>query len=315
MTAPDLADLGGEHRPPRLLVVDDQPVNVQALYQAFSADHQVLMATSGAQALKVAQSRQPDLILLDVVMPGIDGYEVCRRLKVDERTRDIPVIFVTGHDDAEAEVRGLEAGAVDFISKPIHPTVVRARVRNHLTLKAQSDLLRQWVYIDGLTGLRNRRYWDEQLAAEWSRALRNGTELSVVLIDVDFFKRYNDHYGHQAGDECLRRVAQALRGALKRPGDMLARYGGEEFAGLLPETSLDGALEVARQLGAAVDALDWPHADSQAAAHVTVSLGVCSKLAGTSAGDAARLVAGADVQLYQAKQQGRARACGAWLTD
>jgi diguanylate cyclase (GGDEF)-like protein len=301
VTPAELADYGVEGRPPRLLVVDDQPVNVQALYQAFSADHQVLMATSGVQALKVAQSRQPDLILLDVVMPGMDGYELCRQLKAHELTRDIPVIFVTGQDDPEAEVRGLEVGAVDFISKP-----------THLTLKAQSDVLRQWVYIDGLTGLRNRRYWDERLTAEWSRSLRNRTELSVVLIDVDFFKRYNDHYGHQAGDECLRRVAQAMRTALKRPGDMLARYGGEEFACLLPETPLDGALEVARQLSAGVDALAWPHAASDVDAHVTVSLGVCTKPADAT-GDAEGLVAAADLQLYQAKQQGRARTCGAWL--
>ena len=305
--------LGGpDPRRPRLLVVDDQPVNIQALYQAFAADHQVFMATSGEQALALCASKQPDLVLLDVVMPGMDGYEVCRRLKADEATRDIPVIFVTAHSDEAAETRGLDAGAVDFISKPINPTIVRARVRTHLTLKSQSDLLRQWVYVDGLTGVYNRRYFDEHLAAEWGRAVRAGTPLSVVLIDVDFFKRYNDRYGHQAGDDCLKRVAATLKAGLKRPGDMVARYGGEEFVCLLPDTPMAGALELARQLGVAVHGLQIEHADSAAAPVVTVSLGVCGKR-DDAVGTPEALVREADAQLYIAKSQGRHRACGAEL--
>jgi diguanylate cyclase (GGDEF)-like protein len=305
--------LGGPNpRKPRLLVVDDQPVNIQALYQAFAADHQVFMATSGEQALALCASKQPDLVLLDVVMPGMDGYEVCRRLKVDEATRDIPVIFVTAHSDEAAETRGLDAGAVDFISKPINPTIVRARVRTHLTLKSQSDLLRQWVYVDGLTGVYNRRYFDEHLAAEWGRAVRAGTALSVVLIDVDFFKRYNDHYGHQAGDDCLKRVAATLKAGIKRPGDMVARYGGEEFVCLLPDTPMAGALELARQLGAAVHELQIEHADSAAASVVTVSLGVCGKRE-DAVGTPEAFVREADAQLYIAKSEGRHRACGAEL--
>jgi len=296
-------------RRPRLLVVDDQPVNIQALYQAFATDHQVFMATGGEQALALCASKQPDLVLLDVVMPGMDGYEVCRRMKAEDATRDIPVIFVTAHSDEAAETRGLEVGAVDFISKPINPTIVRARVRTHLTLKAQSDLLRQWVYVDGLTGVHNRRYFDEHLAAEWGRAVRAGTALSVVMIDVDFFKRYNDHYGHQAGDDCLRRVAAALKSGIKRPGDLLARYGGEEFVCLLPDTPLAGALELARQLGAAVHELQIEHVDSAAAPVVTVSLGVCCKRE-DAVGAPAAFVREADAQLYIAKSGGRHRACG-----
>jgi diguanylate cyclase (GGDEF)-like protein len=304
MNANLLPALDIEQRPPRLLVVDDQPVNIQALYQAFSADHQVMMATSGEQALKLAAVRQPDLVLLDVVMPGMDGHEVCRRLKADEATRDIPVIFVTAHNDEAAETQGLALGAVDFISKPINPAIVRARVKTHITLKTQSDLLRQWVYVDGLTGVRNRRYFDERLASEWARAVRNGSDLSVVLLDVDFFKRYNDHYGHQAGDACLRQVAAALRQTLKRPGDLAARYGGEEFGCLLPDADLLGGLEVARQLGAAVQALAIAHADSAVAPVVTVSLGVCTT-SGNIPGSAEALLRGADAQLYRAKADGR----------
>ena len=297
-------------RRPRLLVVDDQPVNIQAIYQAFAADHQVLMATSGAQALALCASQQPDLVLLDVVMPGMDGHQVCRLLKSDSATRDIPVIFVTAHHDEAAEAQGLDLGAVDFISKPINPRIVRARVRTHLTLKAQADLLRQWVYIDGLTGVYNRRHFDERLAAESARAMRNGAALSVVLIDVDLFKRFNDRYGHQAGDDCLRRVATALKAGIRRPGDLAARYGGEEFVCLLPDTDLSGALILARQLGAAVQALQIEHADSAVAPVVTVSLGVSSK-AGKSQGNAAALLREADAQLYRAKSRGRNQACGA----
>ena len=296
-------------RRPRLLVVDDQPVNVQALYQAFSADYQVFMATSGEQALSLCASRHPDLVLLDVVMPGMDGHEVCRRLKADAATCDLPVIFVTGHNDAAAEMLGLELGAVDFISKPINPKIVRARVKAHLTMKAQSDLLRSWAYIDGLTGVHNRRHFDERLTSEWGRALRAGSALSVILLDVDYFKRYNDRYGHQAGDDCLRRVAATLKIGLLRPGDLVARYGGEEFICLLPETDLDGALKLARRIGQQVFDQQIEHADSSAAPVVTVSLGVCSTSKGVS-GTALALLREADAQLYKAKANGRHQACG-----
>jgi diguanylate cyclase (GGDEF)-like protein len=309
-----LPDGIGEARLPRLLVVDDQPANIQALYQAFAADHQVLMATSGAQALALCASKQPDLVLLDVVMPDLDGHEVCRRLKADDATRDIPVIFVTAHSDESAETLGLEAGAVDFISKPINPRIVRARVKTHLTLKAQADVLRRWVYLDGLTGVSNRRCFDERLASEWARTRRNGNPLSVVLIDVDYFKRFNDRYGHQAGDDALRRVAACLAQGVRRPGDLLARYGGEEFIGLLPETPLEGALALAGQLREQVAALGIEHADSGLGGGLSISLGVSTRIIG-SEGSAETLVRAADAQLYQAKTQGRNRACGALLNN
>lgn len=296
-------------RPPRLLLVDDQPANIQALHQTFAADHQVLMATRGEQALALCADQAPDLVLLDVEMPDLDGYEVCRRLKAHPATQDIPVIFVTAHSDAEAETRALEAGAVDFITKPINPRIVRARVRTHLTLKAQADLLRHWVYIDGLTGVHNRRHFDERLTDEWARAVRSGTRLSVLLIDVDFFKRYNDRYGHQSGDDCLRRIAAALRATLKRPGDMVARYGGEEFVCLLPDTALAGALTLAAEMGSAVRALQIEHATSDPLPVVSVSAGACCK-PDDAVGSAAALLREADAQLYIAKSRGRNQACG-----
>jgi diguanylate cyclase (GGDEF)-like protein len=307
-------DPGPEPRRPRLLVVDDQRINIRALYEVFSADHQVLVATDGEQALVQCAVQQLDLVLLDVMMPGIDGFEVCRRLKADAATRDIPIIFVTAHNDVAAETRGLELGAVDFISKPINPAIVRARVKTHLTLKAHSDLLRQWVYFDGLTGAHNRRCFDERLAVECARATREGSALSVILLDVDFFKRFNDRYGHQAGDDCLRRIAEAMKAVVKRPADLVARYGGEEFVCLLPQTPLAGALVVARELCQRIHALKIENADSSAATAVTASLGVCTRPIGTLA-TAAQLLRGADVQLYAAKSNGRNQICGTELAS
>jgi len=301
---------------PKLLVVDDDPINIQALYRAFADDHQVLMATTGTQALEMCLTRQPDLVLLDVQMPDMDGHEVCRRLKDDPATRDIPVIFVTAHNDSAAEAKGLDLGAADFISKPIHPKIVRARVRSQLTVKAHVDLLRHLAFVDGLTGIHNRRHFDTQLATEWSRASRSGRPLSLLMCDVDFFKRYNDHYGHQAGDDCLRRVATTLRATLKRPADLIARYGGEEFACILPDTDLDGALHLAEQLRQAVRAAGIEHAASVTADVVTLSIGAACQLPGPgmSTGNAAVLLRAADKQLYCAKELGRNQACGAAIS-
>ncbi|MDP1647403.1 MAG: diguanylate cyclase [Rubrivivax sp.] len=294
---------------PKLLVVDDQAINIQVLYQAFAADCQVFMATTGMQALQVCRDKLPDLVLLDVVMPGMDGFEVCRQLKADEALRHIPVIFVTSHDDPEQETKGLDLGAVDFIAKPVNPKVVQARVKTQLTLKFQADLLRQLVFLDGLTGVYNRRFFDPQLALEWARSVRTGTPLSMILLDVDFFKRYNDHYGHQAGDDCLKQVAATLRSNLRRPADVVARYGGEEFACILPETAFDDATELATQLERHVRALDIAHAHSDAAPVVTISLGVAAR-EGATGGSASELLGLADAQLYRAKSSGRARSCG-----
>jgi diguanylate cyclase (GGDEF)-like protein len=270
------------------------------------------MATSGAKALALCKEDPPDLILLDIVMPGMDGHEICARLKADEATRDIPVIFVTSQSDAEEETKGLELGAIDFIAKPVNPAVVRARVKTHLTLKAQSDLLRQMVFIDGLTGVANRRCFDERLDTEWQRAARNASPLALLLLDVDHFKRFNDRYGHQVGDECLRRVASAVKGGLLRPGDMVARYGGEEFACILPGTDFEGALAMGTGIEQAVRGLQIEHADSDVSAAVTVSIGVSTSLPDRD-DDPARLLALADAQLYRAKHSGRGRVCGAVL--
>lgn len=301
--------LDGTRSQPKLLVVDDQPINIQVMYQIFSADFQVFMATSGAQALALCKDNPPDLVLLDIVMPGMDGFEVCARLKACEATRNIPVIFVTTYTDAEQETRGLDVGAVDFISKPVNPAVVRARVKTHITLKLQSDVMRRMVFLDGLTGVYNRRYFDRQLAMEMARSVRNQTPLALVMLDVDFFKHYNDLYGHLVGDDCLRQIAITLKNSLRRPADLVARYGGEEFACILPETDFHDAMTLAAELELQVRALNIPHANSDAASVVTISLGVSGRR-GDTPGDASDLLAEADRQLYIAKHDGRGRVRG-----
>jgi diguanylate cyclase (GGDEF)-like protein len=297
---------------PKLLVVDDEPINLHAMYGIFAEDHQLMMANNGERALALCASLQPDLVLLDMVMPGMDGEEVCRRLKADDATRHIPVIFVTARSGEEAEARGLDLGAVDFITKPVNPHVVRARVRTQLTLKRQSDMLRQWCYVDALTEVRNRRCFDESLAREYARATRGNWPLSAILIDLDFFKGYNDRYGHPAGDACLRRVAGALKSVLQRPGDLIARYGGEEFACLLPDTTPDGAMMVAERLRHQVQELQIEHAGSKAADVMTISVGVCSTQP-TEETDFTELLSATDEQLYAAKARGRNQVSGVWL--
>lgn len=289
---------------PRLLVVDDQPVHIQVLHSLFAQECQVFVATSGTRALEICAANPPDLVLLDIVMPGLDGHEVCRRLKANPVTADIPVIFLTAAAEPAEEARGLELGAVDFINKPISPAVVRARVRTHLTLKRQADSIRQLAFLDGLTGVCNRRLFDQQLPAELARGQRSRQPLTLALIDIDHFKRFNDHYGHQAGDDCLRAVSRCLKAGMRRPGDMVARYGGEEFACILPETPFPQGVSVLRDVERAVRGLAIAHAGSDVAGVVTVSIGV----AGWKPGDpleSDRLLRQADEALYRAKRGGR----------
>ena len=300
-----MSNLASDERP-RILVVDDQPTNIQTLYQVLKGEYDVAMATDGSQAIELCQRRPPDLVLLDVVMPGIDGFEVCRRLKTDPATRDVPVIFVTARDSTEDETLGLEVGAVDFIAKPVNPPVVRARVRTHVALKRQAVLLRSMAFNDGLTGVANRRWFDERLQVEWLRCRRNKLPLSLILLDLDHFKAYNDRYGHQSGDDCLRAVAGAMKSRLGRPADLLARYGGEEFVCLLPETPIEGARAKAEDLGRAVLELNLPHADSSTAPVVTISRGVATAAPALD-GTQNDLLQRADEKLYAAKRAGRNR--------
>jgi diguanylate cyclase (GGDEF)-like protein len=292
------------HSLPKLLIVDDQPINIRVAHELFRHDCEVYMATNGEQALAKTRALLPDLILLDVVMPGMSGHEVCQQIKADPLLADIAVIFVTAHYDEADEVRGFELGAADFIHKPINPIITRARVQNQLLLKQQRDQLRSIALMDGLTGIANRRKFEGALARNWLQCARDRAPLSLFMIDVDYFKKYNDHYGHQEGDNCLKQIAQTIDLTLVRPSDLGARFGGEEFACLLPNTDSQGALYVAAKIEQAIRELAIPHQASEIADQVTVSIG-CSTITPTPKSDVHQLIAQADEQLYNAKNNGR----------
>lgn len=293
-----------------VLVVDDSKIIRNLLATILGKEHRVLLAEDGEAGLRMAQEHLPDLILLDVIMPGLDGYAVCARLKSDPRTEEIPVLFLSGLSSSEDEALALDAGAIDFITKPVRPVPVAARVRNQLELKRSRDRLRDLSLLDGLTGVANRRRFDRALESEWRRGRRSRAPLSVILGDVDWFKAYNDGYGHAQGDECLKLIARSFSESLLRPSDLAARYGGEEFVCILPETDAEGALEVAERIRAALKALQLPHEFSPASPFVSVSLGVATVHPDAEPGGSAALMRLADERLYQAKAAGRDRVVG-----
>jgi diguanylate cyclase (GGDEF)-like protein len=290
----------------RILIVDDSMTNIVALDELLRGDYEVEHVTDSEKGLEACRTRQPDLVLLDVVMPGIDGFEVCARLKRDPETRNIPVVFVTSRSDIADETRGLEAGAIDFIIKPFSGPIVKARVRNHLELARQRNLLSTLSFVDGLTGVANRRKFEEALEREWRRCARQHALLGMIMVDVDFFKLFNDTYGHQAGDAALKSVADCLGEHLNRPGDLVARFGGEEFVCLLPDTDLAGVRTTAERLAKAVINLAIPHEKSSVARRLTISLGGTAVQADAELSPS-DLVSCADALLYRAKQEGRNR--------
>jgi diguanylate cyclase (GGDEF)-like protein len=288
-----------------ILVVDDTVENLEFLISILQEQrYKVRPVTSGEAALLAVHSVMPDLILLDVKMPEMDGYEVCRRLKADPKTCDLPIIFVTALGEEQNESVGLELGAVDYITKPIKPAILIARVRNQLLLKQRTEELERLSCTDSLTCLANRRSFFDALEIEWRRSARSANPLSLIMMDLDFFKAYNDHYGHVAGDECLGRVGQTLCNAMKRAGDIAARYGGEEFVVLLPETDLEGAVKVAERLRNEIVDLDIKHARSEVADRLTLSVGVATVVPTTDE-SYRTLVHAADMALYEAKENGR----------
>jgi diguanylate cyclase (GGDEF)-like protein len=290
----------------KVLVADDDAVNRDVLGELLKPEYTVLLAKNGAQTLERAMRHLPDLILLDVMMPDMDGYEVLRRLRADPLTEHISVIFISGLDRPEDEASGLKMGASDYITKPFNQTVVMARVALHLQVVRQRRMLERLANIDGLTELANRRRFDEVYELEWQRARRSGRPLSLALLDIDAFKQYNDRYGHPAGDRALRAVARLAAGAMRRPADLAARYGGEELVLLLPETGAHEAQQVVAQLREAVAGLTIAHEASTVAKVLTASVGGATLAPGGAEG-AAELFEAADAQLYRAKQAGRIR--------
>ncbi len=289
-----------------VLIVDDELLNIELLGQSLNDSAEVIFSTTGTEALRLAADQRPDLILLDIILPDMDGYEVCARLKSNDKTKSIPIIFVTAMDQEADEAKGLEAGAIDYITKPFRPAIVRARVSNHLELKQYRDTLETLSAIDGLTGISNRRRFDETLEREWRRTQRLCGTISLIMLDIDHFKEYNDNYGHVAGDECLKRLARALAETMKRPADLAARYGGEEFACILPDTGAEGASWLASELRLQVESLAIPHAFSPTADHITVSVGAVTLFPAPDQSPE-ELVVFADQALYAAKAEGRNR--------
>src|SRR5260370_29592232 len=286
------------------------------------------MAASAAEALEVREDGTAiDLMLTDVDMPGLNGIELCREVKANPALRDIPILMLTGLTDEATLQEAFAAGASDYIAKPVRLSELMARVRSALSLKHELDQrkaherelvalterlrqvnenLERLSVLDDLTGIANRRFFNVLLGQEWGRAARSATPLALLMIDIDYFKNYNDHYGHLSGDRCLTTVATTLQKLVKRPADCVARYGGEEFVVLLPDTDLPGALVVGENLRAGIAALDLEHSLSAAAGRLTISLGVASTIPKCQT-TPEQLLAGADRAVYQAKGEGRNR--------
>ena len=311
-----------------LLVVDDEPVNRRVLVNQLGLhNYRILEAPDGEEALAAAARERPDLVLLDIMMPRMSGYDVCRQLRQDRPPADLPVIYLSAKNQLRDLLAGFETGANDYLTKPVSKAELLARVRTHLELldvhrnlerkvaersdelfRANEQLARL-ASLDDLTRIANRRTFDESLARTWAEHQRRGAELSLLLFDVDYFKRYNDCYGHQQGDAALLAVAGALVATLDRATDLAARYGGEEFAVVLPDTPSTGAITIARRIAEAVRALGLPHERSDASDRLSVSIGVATIVPRPTLGPE-RLIELADQALYRAKKGGRNQIAG-----
>ncbi|VEP16543.1 Response regulator receiver modulated diguanylate cyclase [Hyella patelloides LEGE 07179] len=304
-----------------ILIVDDNPANLAVLSQVLkSVGLKVRVATDGTSAIAQSEYDPPALILLDIMMEGIDGFETCRQLKANLKTQLIPIIFITALEDTEDKVKGLSLGAVDYITKPFQALEVLARVQVHLQLQLlakkiiqqnqelekANQQLQYLVNFDGLTQVANRRHFDRYIQQEWGRLQREKQPLSLILCDIDYFKNYNDYYGHPAGDDCLKKVAEALKNAVKRSSDLVCRYGGEEFAIILPNTDLAGAIKITQLIQLTIKELKLVHDRSPINKNITVSLGISSEIPHQQS-SVKFLINAADTALYQAKEQGRDR--------
>lgn len=322
-------------KPPLILVADDEKTLRLVLRRVMQQEgYEVIEAMDGEEALQLYQHKQPDMILLDAMMPGMDGFTCCAELQRRLGEDCPPVLMITALDDGPSVDLAFKVGATDYVTKPIHWPVLRQRVRRLLQtrwamtelrlqverermltdkqrkltedLEKANEELERLASVDGLTGIANRRYFDNYLEREWKRAARNHFSLSIIMCDVDFFKPYNDTYGHQAGDDCLKLVADVIVRHLKRPTDLLARYGGEEFAVILPDTLAEGAVYVAENIRQKLWERGIPHQGSRISDRVTLSCGVAT-IVPSAESQPRELIKTADVALYQAKQQGRDR--------
>ncbi|GGW84483.1 diguanylate cyclase [Alteromonas halophila] len=288
-----------------ILIVDDELINATILKNMLSTDYQCILASSGQEAVAICEDTHIDLVLLDMHMPGMNGVDVCTSLKKRARTRSIPVIFVTGSDEIETQNQCWEAGATDFLLKPVVLSTLLHRVSNHLLNKRRIELLQSLIYKDQLTGIYNRYYFNNELPRLLRQVVRDKGNVCAVMLDIDLFKKYNDTYGHVAGDEVISGVSQAIQKALRRPTDSAIRFGGEEFVLFLPYTGASGGQRVVEKVLQAVSQLQIEHALSPHGI-VTVSAGIYAAPAdeNTALDD---LISNADEGLYEAKENGRNR--------
>ena len=294
-----------EFKKPTILVVDDMTTTLLLLHDLLKDTYEVKIAKRGTKALEILESPNDiDLILLDIEMPDINGYDVCKRIKNNETIKNIPIIFITGRTSQEDEEYGLNLGAIDYITKPFNKAIVKLRIKNYLNLKIKNDMLEKLSMYDGLTNIRNRRFFDETFEKTFSEIKRDKKSLAVLMIDIDFFKPYNDNYGHGQGDETSRTIAKALEKTIKRASDFVARYGGEEFVILLKDINKDGVEAVANNLLNAVRELKITHEFSKIENYVTVSIGASFY---NSSSDITKLelLLKADETLYNVKNSGR----------
>jgi diguanylate cyclase (GGDEF)-like protein len=258
-----------------ILLVDDDSMVVRILSRILADFAPLRFATSGRAALKLARESAPDLVLLDVDMPELSGFEVCKAFKSDPALAEVPIIFITSHESAQLEAKGLELGAADFIGKPPHAPLVLARVRTYQRLKMLSDTMRSAVKMDFLTGAVTRRELEKALTQEWLRAQRSAAPLALLLADIEGFTAYNAEFGEEKADACLKSVADSLRSAAHRPTDVLGRFAGGKFAVLLPGTDAQGASTVARRAMDEVSGLQMLQAASMGPGRVKLSVGGC----------------------------------------
>jgi diguanylate cyclase (GGDEF)-like protein len=308
-----------------LLIEDSLTSATLICHQLRSIGIEPLLAHDGEQGIELFKQHKPALVLLDVILPGMDGFETAKRIRqLEQHGEWTPIIFLSGRTGDEDLQRGIEVGGDDYLFKPISGIVLAAKVRamqrisqmrySLVVLTRRLDEanreLQRLSSVDSLTGIANRRQFDDTLLREWRRALRKKLSIALLICDVDFFKHYNDHFGHQGGDECLRRIATSLSDQVKRPTDLVARYGGEEFAIVLPDTDADGARRVAEAMREAIEAMHLVHAPSSGKSWVTISLGLAAAVPEAGNASPQRLLEAADAALYEAKRAGRNRCMG-----
>jgi len=292
----------------KILIIEDSKLNREILHKILHKEYILVFAHDGVEALEKVKSEVPDIILLDIVLPGIDGFNVLLKLKDCETSHSIPVIFITGRSNPDDEVKGLKLGAVDYITKPFHEVVVKARIETQERILNQMRLIEKLSFVDALTNMPNRRQFDQNLQKEWNRAKREKQPVSTLMIDIDHFKIYNDTHGHQQGDIALKMVADIITSSLKRSADIAARWGGEEFSVLLPNTEIDGAMHIAEDIRKNVENALIPCSATDSNHKITVSIGATQVLPDSNS-NITELIMLADTALYKAKETGRNRIC------